>query len=622
VRRRERDAIDDAEEFLVRARSAMHLQAGKRADRLVLDLQPEVAAAMGFGDEPGLPAVDGLMRALFEHARQVEHVVHAVFDRAVADAEPAPRLGSPEAVLRAVAETAEADAPPSASLLDAIENADVPKNVPWTPDILAAFMRILRSGPAGMRALEALDRLDVLARFLPAWADVRCRPQRDPYHRYTVDGHLTATVGAAASLLRDGPGTRVDTSRGDVVGSVDVDENANAEDARFADRIDDPDALLLGGLFHDVGKIGRGDHVPIGARVASSSMEAMGVPRETRQLATFLVEEHLLLPDTATRRDLTDENLILDVAARIGTVDRLSALYLLTVADALATGPAAWTPWRTALIRDLVTKVRHVLERGDMGQELATRLVQRTDRLREMLTDEPDAAVDRFVLQMPRAYFLAVEPDRAARHFMTIAPQLGLNEVRTTSTRGSRPATYELLVVAIDRPGLLSWIAGALTLGGISILSAQVFTTDDGVAVDLFEVEGAFETVIGEPRWREFRAMLRRAIDGSVSLERRVEEKRRRYPAPSAPSPVTVHVDNDASDFSSVIEVGAPDRIGLLYDVTRTLADLRVDVHLAKVSTLGGRVVDAFYVRDQLGRKITDSAQLDELRSALVAALR
>jgi [protein-PII] uridylyltransferase len=186
---------------------------------------------------------------------------------------------------------------------------------------------------------------------------------------------------------------------------------------------------------------------------------------------------------------------------------------------------------------------------------------------------------------------------------------------------GSRTGTYELLVIATDRPGLLSWIAGALTLGGISILSAQVFTTDDGVAVDLFEVQGAFEPEIHESRWREFRSMLRRAIDGSVSLERRVERKRGHYPPPRTQTPVTVHVDNDASDFSSVVEVGAPDRIGLLYDITRAFADLQVDVHLAKVSTLGGRVVDAFYVRDPLGRKVTDEAQLTELRHTILTVL-
>ena len=152
--------------------------------------------------------------------------------------------------------------------------------------------------------------------------------------------------------------------------------------------------------------------------------------------------------------------------------------------------------------------------------------------------------------------------------------------MRTSTGPGTRAGTYELLVVAADRPGLLSWIAGALSLAGLSILTAQVFTTEDGAAADLFEVQGAFEPVVGEERWREFRHLLRKAIDGRVSLEHRMTEKRRHYPERSD-TPVTVAVDNGASDFFTVIEVGAPDRIGLLYDITRTLAELKLDVHLA-----------------------------------------
>jgi [protein-PII] uridylyltransferase len=264
-----------------------------------------------------------------------------------------------------------------------------------------------------------------------------------------------------------------------------------------------------------------------------------------------------------------------------------------------------------------VAKVQHVLERGEMGQELAARLADRVDRVRVLLQTEPEAEVDRFVLRMPRGYFLAVEPAQVARHFRTIAPGLGAHEVRTASAPGRRAGTYEVLVVAADRPGLLSWITGAMAVGAISILSAQVFTTEDGAAVDLFEVEGAFESEITEARWREYRSTLRRTIEGSISLEHRVADKRRHYPPPKVRTPVTVAVDNDASDFSTVIEVGAPDRIGLLHDITRVFADLTIDVHLAKVATFDGRVVDAFYVRDPLGRKIIAPSQLAEVDRAL-----
>ncbi len=234
-----------------------------------------------------------------------------------------------------------------------------------------------------------------------------------------------------------------------------------------------------------------------------------------------------------------------------------------------------------------------------------------------MLTGEPDSDVDDFVLRMPRGYFLSIEPERAAAHFRTIAPFLTSDEVRTASASGSRPGTYELLVVTNDRPAILAAVAGALAVGGISILSAQVFTTSDHVAVDLFDVEGVFEAEITEARWRGFRQTLRRVIEGAISIDGKVEEMRRHYPPPSARTPVTVRVDDDASDFSTVLEIGAPDRMGLLYDITDVLSRAGIDVHLAKVATFDGRVVDAFYVRDELGRKLADPERLAALDAAL-----
>ena len=342
----------------------------------------------------------------------------------------------------------------------------------------------------------------------------------------------------------------------------------------------------------------------------------MRLPAPTVEFARFMVGAHLLLPDTATRRDLTDDDLILDVAARVGTPERLAALYLLAKADARATGPAAWTSWRQTLIRELVGKIQRVFERGEMGIEIAERLADSIGRVRDLLEGEPPAEVERFILRMPRSYFLSVPPAQIARHFATIAPDIGHNDVRTAAGAGSRAGSYELLVVAADRPGLLSWIAGALSLAGLSILTAKVFTTEDGVAADVFEVAGAFEPEVGEERWREFRGLLRKAIEGRVSLEHRMDEKRRHYPEPGK-TQVTVTVDNDVSDFFTVIEIGASDRIGLLYDITRTLSELKLDVHLAKVATYTDRVIDAFYVRDSVGRKLEDADQIAKLEATM-----
>ena len=612
LRERERDAVDAAAEFLTRVRSALHLETGVRTDRLLPDQQPSVARAMGFEDHPGLIAEDGLMRAVFEHGRQVTHVTRAVFARYLdaPDAGGGPAPASPQdaaGVLDALAEGVEAGAAPSPVLLDAIEASGLPDPVVWTDEVRRAFLRLLRAGDGGVDALETLDRLGLLTRYLPAWADVRCRPQRDPYHLYTVDRHLTGALREMDRML----------SRGTAATFEDAEDPVERDAVA---RIGDPDGVRLGALLHDIGKVGEGGHVGIGARVAAETLVHIGVAAPTRDLAAFMAAHHLLLPDTATRRDLTAEDLILDVASRIGSPERLAALYLLAKADALATGPAAWTPWRRALVRELVMKVQRVFDRGEMGEELAERLTDRIERLRDLLRGEPEDGVERFVLTMPRGYFLTVDPARVARHYATIAPQVGSLEVRTATVPGPSAGTYELLVVASDRPGLLSWIAGALALSGLSILTAQVFTTDDGTAVDLFEVQGVFETDVAERHWRELRSTLRKAVEGRISLDARVREKRAYYP-PRSEAPVTVTLDNAASDFSTVIEVGAPDRIGLLHDITSTLADLRLDVHVAKVATYTDRVIDAFYVRDSLGGKVTDPAQIAEIESAVHARL-
>jgi [protein-PII] uridylyltransferase len=599
IRAADAGVIEAAEEFYLRARSALHLETGKRTDRLTVDLQPEVARGMGFVDEPGLAAIDALMRRVFEHGRSVGALVSAGTARLrheVISGEDVPPIDGPDGVLEALAAVAERAATPNPALIDALEAASIPDPIVWDAHTREAFLRIIRTGGPGVEALDVLDRIGRLERFLPAWRDVRCRPQRDPYHRFTVDAHLTGALRGAAELLDD-PG------REPLV-------------ADLIAEISDRDAVLLGALLHDVGKIGHGDHVPIGAAIAREQLDAMSLPPATAELATFMVGEHLLLPDTATRRDLSDENLVLDVAATVGTLERLAALSVLAVADAAATGPAAWTPWRQTLVRELVVKVRNVLERGTMGEELAARLAERTEAVRALLIGEPEAEVDRFVLRMPRGYFLSMEPDQAERHFHAIAPHLGAHEVRTAAApRG--PGVYELLVVTPDRPALLALIAGALAVGGISILSAQVFTTDDHVAADVFEVAGAFEPEITEERWRGFRTTLRRGIEGAISIDRKVEDTRRHYPRPTLQTPVTVRADNEASDFSTVIEVGAPDRMGLLYDITRAFSSLELDVHLAKVATFDGRVVDAFYVRDELGRKVTDGDRLSGIELAL-----
>jgi [protein-PII] uridylyltransferase len=199
---------------------------------------------------------------------------------------------------------------------------------------------------------------------------------------------------------------------------------------------------------------------------------------------------------------------------------------------------------------------------------------------------------------------------------------LAASEVRTLTAPGERPGTHTVTVICRDRPGLLARIAGAFALSGLSILTAKVFTTEDGVAVDLFEVEAAFRGEVDEDRWRRFRSTLRKALEERLFLDQGVRERRAHYRAPRPDIPVEVTVDDEASDFFTVVEVSAADRVGLLYQITQALFEQGLDVHLAKVATYGERVIDAFYIRDALGRKLGEEpGAAGAVRDAIEARL-
>lgn len=603
LREREVAALGEAEEFLVRLRSALHLETRRRMDRIPLELQPRLAEAFGFDAVAGLDAPDALMRTLFEHARAIEHISEAFLDRGAARFGAGPahlevdEPTDPDGVLSAFAGMAESGTPLGPAALDSLEDAVV--GVPyWSERMREAFLSILRSGGGGARALEAMDRAGVLSRFLPEWEAVRCRPQRDPYHQFSVDVHLLQTVTGVARILAGETG----------------DDPLAAE---AASAIDDRDAVLLGAFLHDIGKVGEGSHVPKGVEVAASVLSRMAVPDPTARSVLFLVQEHLLLSDTATRRDASDQNLVLDVAARVQDPQRLAMLYVLTVADARATGPHAWTAWRQALVRELVARVERVLQRKEMGPDRAGLLARRIERVGALLGEEHPQAVQAYLARLPRTYLLATEPPAVAHDFHLVAPALSASEVRTRAGWGEREGTYELTVVARDRPGLLALIAGALAVSGMNILSARAFTTEDGVAIDQFVVEPAFRGEIDEERWRRFRTDLRRALEGRISLDHRIADKRTHYPPPPADVPVHVTVDNATSDFYTIVEVSASDRIGLLFELARALHLLQLDVHLAVVATYGVRVVDAFYVRDLIGEKVIEPERISRIEAAI-----
>jgi [protein-PII] uridylyltransferase len=570
------------EDLLWRARIALHRVSGGSSNVLGEDHHRAVAEMLGIGEEPGWEAADGLMRSVHEAGGRVAWAADRLFDPSVTPwtAEP----DDPEAVLAMFAGIAEHGGMPPDRAFD-----HVPDVGAWSPGMREAFVRILASGEGGARALEAMAHAGVLQALIPEWRVVRGRPQRDPYHRFPVDVHLVRTAAQAAQALY---------------------RPADPFASQAVAQIEDPAPLLVGALLHDIGKVGHGSHVPIGAGLADRILRRMHVSPEARDTSLFLVREHLLLSDTATRRDLEDEALILEVAGRVGDPRHLAMLYVLTVADALATGPAASTPWRMGLVRELVGKVSRAFDRGDVDPGRAAALEEARAAVRAALDGEHPDGIAAFLRSVPSGYLLWVDPEDAPAHLRLAWPAPSWSEIRTHVGPGRAQDTYRLAVAARDRPGLLARIAGALTLSGLSVLQAQAFTTEDGTALDAFEVGPAFEDEVTQERWRRFRTLVRHAMEGRLDVKDRVERLRRHYRSAAEDIPVTVRIDRGASESFTVVEVGAPDRLGLLFDLARAFADLRLDVHVAKVATYGPRVVDAFYVTDEAGQRLDDTGAL------------
>ncbi|MGH9037777.1 MAG: ACT domain-containing protein, partial [Acidimicrobiia bacterium] len=451
----------------------------------------------------------------------------------------------PTLVLRAAAAAAEAGTRLSRPTLDRLAADAVGPGDPWPEEARHALVRLLGAGPAAVGVIEALDQRGLMTRVLPEWEAVRCRPQRNAYHRFTVDRHLCEAAAGAAHL---------------------------------AGRVRRPDLLLVGTFLHDIGKGFPGDHTGVGVEIVGWIAPRMGFVPEDTAVLVDMVRHHLLLPDVATRRDLSDEATVAGVARLVGDADRLQLLAALTEADSIATGPAAWGPWKAGLVRELVDRTAPVLA-GHAPR----------------LAPEPlPVGTDELVLRVRGGEELVLEVD---------GPVLNL--------------------VAPDRPGLFSKVAGILALHGLDVVSARAWSPDDGLAAERFRVQSLYGTA---PDWGAVESDLRRVLAGRLSLEARLAEKARDYaaaprPPAAAPARVEVTIDNEASDVATVVEVRAPDRIGTLYRITRALAELNLDVRLAKVSTLGHEVVDAFYVVSAGGAKLTDTEQLAEVSRAVAAHL-
>ena len=604
------ETFDDlAEErcVLLAAREGLHAQSRRKVDALRIDLQPAVAAALGFeGDD----RADVLMERVHSSARSIEHRTRRVLNEvsgrgprrsgSAVGIAPGVRLedgaltaaradaAACMAVLAAHAETGKPLSPRSLDMLEsAFDGAPVER---WDEELRDSFVRLL-GGRHASSALELLDHAGAWRVLLPEWGGIRGRAQHDPYHRYTVDGHSFVALDCVHRA------------------------RASDEVARGAAGDAGPlDALLLATLLHDVGKGSGEDHSVAGERLARSAATRIGFDRATVEEIAALVRWHLLLVDTATRRDLDDGLVIEDVAARIGTPRLLRLLYVLTAADGMATGPEGWTPWKSSLVRDLFRKALVALETGELPARSDV-----STRAREVIAFEPALAgsAEEVLSTLPPSYLDSANVAEIADDIRLLLRRPRPGEVVSRVEPGTEEGTEVVTVCVADRPGSLARTAGVLAMNLVTVLSARAFSTSTGFALQRFTVRP------GETRRMDaVTGGLEAAFGGRVALEARLTRKAFDY-RPAAPVKVDVRIVDDASVHSTVVEVRGPDALGLLYAITAGLSDLDLDIHVAKIDTLGRRVVDTFYVRDSRGRKLApeQAAEIQRAVSHRVEAL-
>jgi [protein-PII] uridylyltransferase len=565
--------LDGATALLTSIRVELHRMAKRAHERLLLQDQDQVAAALG------LPDADALMLAVSTAGRQIAWVSDDVWRRRklwdptpapkrllrrrtpASEAAPVPTDLAPDLIelngevaltssapvsddvslpLRLAATAAEIDRPISRGSLHRLADRMPPPSDPWSEATRDAFVALLALGRPAVDKIESLDQHGLFVRLLPEWGAVRNKPQRNAYHRFTVDRHLLEAAALAAELT---------------------------------DTVDRPDLLLIGALLHDIGKGFPGDHTEVGMQLVHDIATRMGFPPADVEVLVALVRYHLLLPDTATRRDLDDPTTIDRVARAAGSRTTLHLLAALTEADSRATGPSAWGAWKSGLVTDLVERADKVLQ-GEAAAPAAPDLLLAAHR--GLIDEVQDIGLPSVSLQPP-----------------------------------------QVIVAAPDRPGLFSSVAGALALNGMDVRAANV-AGEEGVALEVFTVEVARGTW---PDTAKLREDLAAVLTDKMSIGERLSERERVYPLrrrSAAHPPVSdVTVDNEASETATVLEVRAPDEIGLLHRITRALFNAGLDVVSARVSTLGETVVDAFYVRESGGTKLVDPTRLSVVTAAI-----
>ena len=626
--------LREARQFFLRVRSHLQLLRGGLETRLRYEDQKEVARRLGYQDQGDFLAVEIMMRDLERHFYNVRLLADRWRDlledwqtsgEEETGGPAATELGSGTRVERgrlAVTPTALSD-PPGRSLLELFRQA-VRQHVPlgveafqWCKEqahhVAAAledpqFVRdwlfeVLREETPEIQTVRALYDTEVLQALIPEFRPVHALVQHDAFHLFPVHEHQLQTFAEMKRLL---------------AGHYD-DPHPGVRD--WVEGGEDEGILLLSALMHDIGKSGGRGHAQRGGQMALALGPRLGLSEGETELLKFLVTNHVLLTDSAARRDLADQRMIQHCTTVIGSVKRLKLLMLHSFADLRATGPRAWEYYQSLPMCELYEILLQRLEKGEPDDgAVKARLQLLRQRISEILGGEfTPEELDRHFGQFGARYLLTVNSKAMAAH-LRLAQKLEEMPISWEVRRNQD--TWELTVMNREPLGLLFRIAGILTLHGLDIRQAQTHTRRDGIALQIFEV--AVLDPEKQVSWEQIMTDLNKALRGKIALEyrlalHRTQQKRERPRGPKRPDEVVV--DNHSSDRYTIIEVYTSDRPGLLYAITHMLLQLQLQVFLAKISTRMDQVADIFYVRTIDGQRVEDSEQIQEIKQALLYSL-
>ena len=628
-----------AEDFLWAVRCHLHLIAGRPQDQLTFDMQVEVATRMGYRDLGGRRAVEIFMQDYFLHATRVGEltrvflvalearhlyrapIMNMLFQRRrriragfrldrgrLNFADERQFLSDPLNILRLFEEALRTGIliHPDAMRAVAANLNLIDDHMRSDPEAVRIFLDLLLKHGNPERSLRRMNELGVLAAFIPEFAAVVAMMQFNVYHHYTVDEHLIQCVAALAAI-----------ERGD-----------DAEDLPVVSKIMkgkvNRRVIYLAVLLHDIGKGRTEDHSILGARLARRICTRFGLPADEIETIEWLIRNHLLMSDVAQKRDIADPRTLRDFAKAVKTNRRLDMLLVLTVCDIRGVGPGTWNNWKAMLLRKLHGETRLALDSGLEKLNRDKRTGEAKRSLRHLLSAKGWEPRE-IKAELARHYdnYWPGLPAETQYVFAEMLKGLGEHEIRTDLHPDTdRDATRAAFVLA-DHPGIFSRMAGALALVGANIVDARTYTTKDGFATAVFWLQDADGHPYAADRLPRLRKMIERTLKGEIVAREALagrDKPRKREAAFRFPTHVTF--DNEASDVYTVIEVDTRDRPGLLYDLTRTLAENHIQIASAVIATFGAQAVDTFYVKDMFGLKLHQANRREALEKKLRQALK